>query len=114
MGRKKFDGTIRPGVLATRPRKVFSNPEGAGVLLFGVYIQICFPKIEDVISLVPQSKQSFNVGRVEFEGSPKNLVAVESEYTLNVVLVSLGILSPYDLEPVDCSGRSTEAQIYEP
>jgi hypothetical protein len=32
---------------------------------FGVYLQICFPSIEDVLGLVAQLKQSFNIGRVE-------------------------------------------------
>jgi hypothetical protein len=52
---------------------------------FGVYMQICFPTIEDVASLVVQLRQSFNVGRVDFVEGPKEPRDGSREYTLNVV-----------------------------
>jgi len=49
---------------------------------FGVYLQICYPSIEDVLSLTAMLKQSFNIGRV-------SLIERDQEedqiYTLSVV-----------------------------
>ena len=80
---------------------------------FGVYMQVCFPTIDDVASLIGQLKQSFNIGRIDFIEAEKNSQNGSSEYSLNVVssysaelltYVSAycrGILSSYGLDLVE-------------
>ena len=47
---------------------------------FGVYLQICFPAIEDVVSLAAQLKQSFNIGRNRNGGKSTDLSARRSGF----------------------------------
>ena len=81
---------------------------------FGVYMQICFPKIDDVVSLVKQLQQSFNIGRVDFLEDPRtppeekadsfhlSIVTSTSAELLKYMAEYLcGLLEAYGLEPVD-------------
>ena len=80
---------------------------------FGVYLQICFPKIEEVVSLVSQLRKSFNIGRVTFEEDQRQESGGGLTFTLTVVSSSSlellshlaeywrGLLSAYGLEVAD-------------
>ncbi len=80
---------------------------------FGVYLQICFPQIDDVVSLVEQLKQSFTIGRVQFVERTPNSPQEDHIFALNVVaslsaelLTFLaefwrGLLSAYGLDVYD-------------
>ncbi len=80
---------------------------------FGVYLQICFPAIEDVVSLAAQLKQSFNIGRIEMvERAPTSrqedqVFAVNVVASFSVELLTClveywrGLLSAYGLEVLE-------------
>ncbi len=62
---------------------------------FGIYMQICFPTIEDVAGLIHQLKKTFNTGRVDFVEGPRDSKDGSSEYSLNVVSVFSAELLTY-------------------
>ena len=60
---------------------------------FGVYLQICFPRIEDVISLEKQLNQAGSFGRVKFVHEPATFGEEK-----NVTSFSLDLVLPYSEE----------------
>jgi hypothetical protein len=80
---------------------------------FGVYLQICFPTIEDAVSLVHQLKQSFTIGRVDLVENVSEIVDGDDSFSLSIVaslsaelLTYLsdywrGLLRAYGLEVVE-------------
>ena len=109
MGREKFTRAIHTRVSPLDPEK-FSKVWLEAGYNFGVYLQICFPTIDDVVSLVSHLRQSFNIGRVDFVEGPKHVQDSGADYSLNIVssfsaefLTYLsyfwkGMLSAYGLE----------------
>ena len=91
---------------------------------FGVYLQICFPDIEDVLSLVKQLKQSFNIGRVELVERTPDSNQYDHVFALNIVsslsaelLTFLaefwrGLFSAYGLEIFDSNIAVGVVRIY--
>jgi hypothetical protein len=82
---------------------------------FGVYMQMCFPTLENLITLVAQLERSFNVCRVRFVEKPSLGKEGENNFSLEIVtsysaefLKYLGeywrgALSSYGLETVGSS-----------
>jgi hypothetical protein len=76
---------------------------------FGVYLQMCFPTIENLAELVMQLRQSFNIGRVELvegneEGRTYTLTVFSSysaEMLSHISEFYRGIFSAYGLSIVD-------------
>jgi len=69
---------------------------------FGVYLQICYPTVKDVVELISRLKQSFNVGRVDLvEEDSSGLRGEESSRVFTLTVVSsfsaelLKVLSEY-------------------
>jgi hypothetical protein len=117
----------------TEPEKFSQMWRDAG-FNFGVYLQMCFPTIEDVVTLVAQLERSFNIGRVKFIEKPPAGQHGESTFSLEIVSANSaqflkflgeywhGALKAYGLEVVDsnialgvlrvrfvCSGILTKA-----
>jgi hypothetical protein len=78
---------------------------------FGVLLQLCFPTIQDVVTLMDRLKQSFTIGSVEMvkkrdevEGEIYELTlrsSLSSEFLFFIKEYWRGILSAYGLDVVD-------------
>lgn len=78
---------------------------------FGVYLQICYPTVEDIVELIAKLKHSFTVGRVELVevGDPDErktiTLTVVSSFSMELLkLLSeywRGILSAYGLTVIE-------------
>ncbi len=78
---------------------------------FGVLMQLCFPTIQDIVTLMDQLKQSFAIGTVEMmkkrdeiEGEVYELTlrsSLSREFLMFIKEYWSGILSAYGLEVID-------------
>jgi hypothetical protein len=72
---EQFVNTLDP----VDKEKCFRTWFGAGEN-FGIYLQICFPEINDVVSLCSQLKKSFTIGRVEFSQKLLDEGEIDGQY----------------------------------
>jgi len=121
IGRDLVEETVHE-IALVEPQKLVRIWHKAGYN-FGIYLQICFPEIKDVVTLVNQLQKSFTIGRVKFVEQNSPVVQEGQSYTLGIVAANSaeflhylaefwrGLLSAYGLEVIDSKVTSGALKI---